>query len=249
MSGSTAECRRDPGMSGSFAARSMSEATPTASDDMLEWCVERSGALCAMTWTELWQAIVDGDVRRGARVWREGLECWTPVEAVPELAGAFTWLSTLDFEVAFNTAVTPPAVEIAPLPPPPDLAPGASGAPASSVRPVAWDARAPRPEAPVRVGARSFLARLVSDLVSARWTAAGAVVAAVSIGASVSIVSAPPHRANVTRARFQASSVVEVIRQASASLAAASARATALPPSEPGQRRLRSGRRTPVNAR
>lgn len=51
-----------------------------------EWCVDFGVVLEAMTTFELWNAIERGDVTVRARVWREGLECWTPVDRLPELS-------------------------------------------------------------------------------------------------------------------------------------------------------------------
>ncbi|AKT36142.1 uncharacterized protein CMC5_002560 [Chondromyces crocatus] len=51
----------------------------------IPWCVDRGSGLSAMSTTELWQALESGDLEPETRVWREGLECWTPAHQVREL--------------------------------------------------------------------------------------------------------------------------------------------------------------------
>jgi hypothetical protein len=51
-----------------------------------EWCVELGDVIAAMCTSELEEAIARGDVTQVMRVWRMGLEAWTPVEDLPELA-------------------------------------------------------------------------------------------------------------------------------------------------------------------
>ena len=41
-----------------------------------------------MTTIELWTALDWGEIQAYVRVWREGMECWTPAGEVPELACA-----------------------------------------------------------------------------------------------------------------------------------------------------------------
>lgn len=57
-------------------------------DGVAEWCVEVGDLLAAMESSELWDAIDRGEVTADTRVWREGLDGWTPVEELPELAPA-----------------------------------------------------------------------------------------------------------------------------------------------------------------
>jgi len=49
------------------------------------WCVDRGETLEPMNDVELWDAIDRGDVTDDVLVWRDGLECWTPVADLPEL--------------------------------------------------------------------------------------------------------------------------------------------------------------------
>lgn len=60
----------------------------------VRWCIDRGPSLDTMTTFELWLAIASGQVERDVRVWREGLECWTEVEQVPDLACALVPLSS-----------------------------------------------------------------------------------------------------------------------------------------------------------
>jgi hypothetical protein len=67
--------------SGSFADGRVS----SVDDDPAEWCVDHGDAMSVMSLVELWIAITQGEVAPDARVWREGMECWTRVDAMPEL--------------------------------------------------------------------------------------------------------------------------------------------------------------------
>jgi hypothetical protein len=51
-----------------------------------EWCVELGDVIAAMCTSDLTAAIERGDVTQVMRVWRMGLEAWTPVHELPELA-------------------------------------------------------------------------------------------------------------------------------------------------------------------
>lgn len=52
------------------------------------WCVDLGARMITKTTFELWTAIELGEVRGRMLVWREGMECWTAVERVGELACA-----------------------------------------------------------------------------------------------------------------------------------------------------------------
>lgn len=52
-----------------------------------EWCVDFGLTLATMTTFELWNAVERGDVGPALLVWREGMECWTPVGRLAE----FSW--------------------------------------------------------------------------------------------------------------------------------------------------------------
>jgi hypothetical protein len=49
------------------------------------WCVDSGAHIATMSTVELRLAVASGDVGAAVRVWREGMECWTPVEELPEL--------------------------------------------------------------------------------------------------------------------------------------------------------------------
>ncbi|WP_199693419.1 DUF4339 domain-containing protein, partial [Sorangium cellulosum] len=49
------------------------------------WCVDHGDHLEAMSTVELWRALEEGELPHSTRVWREGLECWTPAGEVKAL--------------------------------------------------------------------------------------------------------------------------------------------------------------------
>jgi len=53
-----------------------------------EWCVDLGAALITKSTFALWSAIESGEVGGNMLVWREGMECWTAVNRVGELAYA-----------------------------------------------------------------------------------------------------------------------------------------------------------------
>jgi hypothetical protein len=53
-----------------------------------EWCVDLGVTLITKTTFDLWSAIEQGKIGGNMLVWREGMECWTPVEHVGELCCA-----------------------------------------------------------------------------------------------------------------------------------------------------------------
>jgi hypothetical protein len=55
-------------------------------DEPREWCVDLGTTLTPMDDSELCDAIESGEVTSDMRVWRAGLDGWTPVEDLPELA-------------------------------------------------------------------------------------------------------------------------------------------------------------------
>ena len=76
-------------------ARRASVDTEPASDpfhapsaERADWCVDMGELLLTMSNFELWTAIERSAVAPWMRVWREGMECWTPVQEVPELRWA-----------------------------------------------------------------------------------------------------------------------------------------------------------------
>ncbi|HEY4122829.1 MAG TPA: DUF4339 domain-containing protein [Byssovorax sp.] len=81
-----------------------------------EWCVDLGERLITLSTFETWTAIARGEVRPATRAWREGLECWTRVDELPELACALG-----DLEATAETPATPAPV-ITDLPTPDSLA-------------------------------------------------------------------------------------------------------------------------------
>jgi hypothetical protein len=53
-----------------------------------EWCVDLGANLVTKSTFALWTAIERGEVGGNMLVWREGMECWTPINRVGELAYA-----------------------------------------------------------------------------------------------------------------------------------------------------------------
>jgi hypothetical protein len=53
-----------------------------------DWCVDVGHEMLAMSTFELWEALERGQVLASMRVWREGLECWTPVGEISDFACA-----------------------------------------------------------------------------------------------------------------------------------------------------------------
>ena len=53
-----------------------------------DWCVDTGTMLLTMSTFDLWEALERGQVLAWMRVWREGMECWTPVGEIPDFAWA-----------------------------------------------------------------------------------------------------------------------------------------------------------------
>ena len=58
------------------------------SDARPQWCIDTGALLLTMTTFELWEALERGEVLAWMRVWREGMECWTPVGEIADFAWA-----------------------------------------------------------------------------------------------------------------------------------------------------------------
>jgi hypothetical protein len=80
-----------------------------------EWCVDHGVRIDTMSTFELWIAIASREVRADVRVWREGMECWTPVAELPELACAVT--DPRAVEPGFEGTGAVPTEPIAQMPP------------------------------------------------------------------------------------------------------------------------------------
>jgi hypothetical protein len=124
---------------------------PLAPEGLLEertdWCVDLGSVLASMDTFELWEAIDRGHVRAEMRVWREGMECWTPIGQVSELTLALLSASSRTPEpVSFDAdsadsapplALMAPPVPLAPLAPMGTLALMAPMAPPALMAPMA----------------------------------------------------------------------------------------------------------------
>jgi hypothetical protein len=128
-----------------------------------DWCVDMDQALVTMTTFELWAGIEQGRVSPEVRVWREGLECWTRVDHLPELGWALP--------------ATP-----APLPEPAPAATPVSFAPPAAQPPRIVDP-APPPPASTPALPRAAPRR------GGRWIALGSLVAAGALAAALVVVS------------------------------------------------------------
>lgn len=207
----------------------------TEKDDLdLDWCVDVNATLSAMTTTELLSAIAEGKVSRDTRAWRPGLEAWSRLCEIHELARAF---DPQDADPMSETGVTPPAIEII------SLTPHATDV--GQVHPSVWG-RASRN----RGGgpwAGSPGTRVRGALIDARWIVAGAAIAATFIGLSLAGTSRPEPRF-MAQAGSGASDACAAVVAAAAALEAKPAhrsgieRVASSPWAEPGQRRLRNGR-------
>jgi hypothetical protein len=78
--------------------------------------------MLAMTTFELWEALERGHVVASMRVWREGMECWTPIGEVGEFAwsGSGSPEHPLDDATLFTAdgASGAPPIQEGPTPPP-----------------------------------------------------------------------------------------------------------------------------------
>jgi hypothetical protein len=108
-----------------YEGTSMTPPPASCSTALRDWCVDAGHEKLAMTTFELWEALERGQVVASMRVWREGLECWTPVGEIPD----FSWA-------------------VASTPEPPTDTPVASGEDAPSERLV--DVPTPPPESGFR---------------------------------------------------------------------------------------------------
>jgi hypothetical protein len=235
----------------------LDERTTDSGRPMPEWCADLGHCLQALTTFDLWMALARGELNRKTRVWRDGMEAWTPVEDIPELALA------LADAVSFDPPLVTPAPR-ATLPPMRaaevrtpltfETTEASTGDP-----PHVGDPNGPHiPSEPIAIPLRSapVLRRMREGFAPSRrgafQLAAGCAVAALSltfafvrIGGNLPVVSA---RGENARAVLHAG-LGEVTTQAGRSVLEASARQPApilAPPPplarhhhEPGQRRSR----------
>src|SRR5262249_32883359 len=133
------------------------------------------------------------------RVWREGMECWTPIEALPELAIALTTASSRTPD-PITLQMAPKARDVAAPPVAPD--PGPVSVPE---RPAIHEVRAPQPRliSGPRASRWTRISRRILPPPARRlagaqfWAALGSAVAATAI--TVAVVGAMPSRARAGR--------------------------------------------------
>ena len=185
--------------------------------DRPDWCVDVGTALLTMTTFELWEAIERAQVLPWMRVWREGMECWTPIGEIAE----FTW-AIAGTPAPPAEPEAPPSIDPALDPAPPAADPDAIEAPPeSTIRP-----------APAYRGTR--------------WIALGSAVALAAIISAIVMGGgsspAPPAETRVASHAPAAEAVATAAPVPVLSLQAAPAKAARH--DDPGQHRLpRDGRR------
>ncbi|WP_437277562.1 hypothetical protein WME90_40945 [Sorangium sp. So ce375] len=77
------------------------EEAPTESKP---WCIDRGDFLEAMSTVTLWRALELGELPHSTRVWREGLECWTPAGEVKALGWTISQPPPRDEAAALSAA-------------------------------------------------------------------------------------------------------------------------------------------------
>jgi hypothetical protein len=136
-----------------------------------------------MTTFELWEALERAQVLAWMRVWREGMECWTPIGEIPE----FTWaIAGTPHPPSDPEALAERDTELPEAPP---------AAPPASEPPPQSGTRAIEPPAPWgRPGAREragFVAPRGPIVTAARWVALGSAVALVAVVSALVATSDP----------------------------------------------------------
>jgi hypothetical protein len=187
-----------------------------------DWCVDLPPLLLTMSTFELWAAIEQARVTPEIRVWREGLECWTRVDHLPELGWALP--------------VTPaPPVETAPASTPVSFAPPAAAPPRR-------DEPRPATAPPPSLSLVQATPRQAPG--GGRWIALGSAVAAASLATAILVMTfRAPSPPPAPQAFAGAAPPVEAV-PASSPDPAPERRDEALHHDERGQRRLpRGGRR------
>lgn len=211
--------------------------------DERAWCVDNGATLVALSANELLRAIASGELDIAARVWCEGLEGWTRIRDVPEIAAHFGGFREFGTREACAEAELArlPAVEMAP---PAGIAPRAaaldpSQADTPSAVPVAFPVSSGDDFAGRRSSPKPARGGRAVDGDDARWIGGGLFVAAAAIGMALFQSHRAPDR-GVLYAEHGLTAVAMTARAAAESLSPAVDRAK-LTRSEPGQRRRRGG--------
>lgn len=225
--------------------------------DERAWCVDSGKTLVAMSANELLRAISNGELSASVRVWCEGLEGWTRIRDVPEIAahfGGFSAGARAEPETETEAElVTLPAVEIAP---PAGFAPRTlAAAPQDlsqldtpSAVPVARSVRSSevfgvQSNQTYRKGSNTARGKAAGpmDGDDARWIGGGLLVAAAAIGMALFQAqrsTEPPPALAWAEHQLTA---VEVVAHAAAAALPPSVDQATLSRTEPGQRRKRGG--------
>jgi hypothetical protein len=132
-----------------------------------DWCVDVGTKLLTLTTFELWEALERGHVLAWMRVWREGMECWTPIGEIAEFTWALAGTPPPPSEPAVRSDSGPDPLDGPLCPLPADDAP-----PSSSTRPVM----------PPRAWARP----------TAHWIALGSSVALLAVVSAIVVSNEPP---------------------------------------------------------
>lgn len=158
------------------------ETLPFVDEEMLpappfEWCVDLGATLITKTTFDLFAAIEQGEIGGNMLVWREGMECWTPVDCVGELSCAL--------ELA-----PPAALLLAEQSPEP-----AEATTNPEVRRRAIEADSPR------ISSRRQIPVRAAGAGGGKWIALGSAVAASAIAAAAltTFLAQPPSAASAPR--------------------------------------------------
>lgn len=236
MSGSTrSEYRKSEHIARSLPAPALDDAAP---GDERAWCVERGAALVAMSADELLRAIGTGEISPRSRVWCEGLECWTRICDVPEIAVLFGGFeaelrSLPAVEIASPSSFAPPASTQASF----DLSQLDTPSAVPVARPVRSSEGGGSRKKPTNSKVLPWGISLEFEGGDARWIGGGLCVAAAAIGVALFQTPASP---SVAQAEHRLVAVETTAQAVAAALPPVMDRAT-LTRTEPGQRRQRGG--------
>jgi len=162
-----------------------------------EWCVDFGPVLATMDTFELWAAIDRGDITPAMRVWREGMECWTPIEKLPELAVALTTASSRTPEpVTLHMPPKAPALSAAVPAPASTAVPDPLPTPTEEVRPPASTLiSGPQTSSWTRISHRILPPPERRRAGAQFWVALGSAVAATAVTAA--LAGGSPRRAPI----------------------------------------------------
>jgi hypothetical protein len=198
-----------------------------------DWCVDVGHELRTMSTFELWQAIERAEVLAPMRVWREGMECWTPIGDLAEFSLALASARTPE-PASIDATPGPAKHALTPAPAELDHADGSARTPAP-----------PANDAAPRSGLRPFASRL-GGAGGARWIGLGSAVALTAIVSALLVSSTPAPAPAPREARVAVQGAAPIA--AEGKLAPASADEPLAPalddrPAEPPTRHAERGQR------